>query len=315
MLNAAGEVVSSRFGIEFESIEPIGQGQAQNAVYRVTTADGTKYAAKHYGSYYRDRLPWVEFEVRFVDHLVARHLPAATVIRTTDNGPFALVDRRPFLMFAWAEGGVEWPASAENAHRLGAALAELHLASDDLPLTGEERHYDAERLIDLPLELLRPFLADRPDLVERLEQWAARLHAAVAQVSTDSPAYGPIHGDIHQGNCYFTESGLTLFDFALSGVGHRVYDLTGFLWPMRDRTINDEGMRVCCDAFLAGYDATRPLSVAEKAAIHTFVQLRTWWELGDWIDAGTGRQQSEHIIGGVEGLLSQLDAANLLPTE
>ena len=79
---------------------------------------------------------------------------------------------------------------------------------------------------------------------------------------------------------------------------------------MRDHTINDEGMRACCDAFLAGYDAIRPLSEAEKAAVPTFVQLRTWWELGDWIDAGTGRQQSEHIIGSVEGLLNQLDAAN-----
>jgi Ser/Thr protein kinase RdoA (MazF antagonist) len=260
--------------------------------------------AKHYGLSYIDHLEWAQFECEVLTRLKERGTPVADLVRTAAGEPFAVVEGRPLLLFEWAEGGIEWPTGAENAARLGRALAEMHGALDEMPLSGEERSYDLDRLVDRPLRLLEPY-AESPAEFEELKEAVALLREKIAAIPVSRATLGPIHGDLHQGNCHFTEEGLAVFDFALCGVGYRAYDLTGYLWPMRDATIEDPAMRTCCDGFLAGYRSARELTPEEEAAIPAFVQIRTLWETGDWVDTGTGRDQPDEVRKAIPYLIGQ----------
>ena len=297
--------LESGFGLRELRIDEKGTGQASTSRYVVTKGD-QKWIAKHYGHYFSERLGWVEFECRLLHHLGNAGLAVAHNVETVDGEPFLIVDGTPLVLYRWAEGGTQWPASVENAFALGAALAEMHRSADDLPLVGNERVYGIEALIDHPLELIGEFTD--AEAFGRLAELGDALRKIVSKVPTDSPCFGPIHGDIHQGNCHFVEGGqLTVFDFALAGVGYRTYDLTGFLWPMRDETIEDPAMRECCVAFLEGYESVRPLHPAEKDAIPAFVQIRSLWESGDWIEAGAGREQPDELRKIASYLIQQFE--------
>ena len=261
------------------------------------------------GPYYAEKRAWVEFEVRLLKHLKQHHLPVAAAVASRDGEEILLLEDRPFVVYEWAEGGIEWPASEANAAELGRALAKMHLASDDFPLTGDERRYDIDRLVHSPVRLLLPYIQEQPELTTRLLTIADRLAEIVANVETFAPAFGPIHGDLHQGNCFFNDGGLVVFDFSLAGVGYRTYDLTGFLWPMRDDTVKDPAMKICCDAFLRGYAEVRPLTEAETLAIPAFVQIRSLWELGDWVECGTGATVPHHVTNGIISMVNQLEVA------
>jgi len=302
-----GALLQTEFGIGPVEVQDSGTGQATTRRYVLRSPDG-KWIAKHYGEYFRDKVEWVRFECELLTLLAAQGQSVARNVATISGDPFTLVDGTPLVVYEWAEGGIEWPASSQNSGALGAALARMHLASEGLSLSGTERIYDVDRLIDRPLALLKPY--SDPNAHKRLASLSEKIKTAIGAIPTVTPFFGPIHGDIHQGNCHFQEDGrLAIFDFALSGVGYRAYDLTGFLWPMRDATIEDPAMRVCCEAFLVGYESVRELASAERAAISAFVQVRSLWESGDWVDAGSGRDQPEEVAKAAPYLVRQMDAS------
>ena len=76
---------------------------------------------------------------------------------------------------------------------------------------------------------------------------------------------------------------------------------------MRDQTIEDPKMADCCQAFLIGYESVRPLAESERLAIPAFVQVRTLWESGDWLDTGTGRDDPDQAAKIVPYIVNQLD--------
>lgn len=285
------QAIEQVFGLRSVTIESIGVGQGQTARYKIL-ADGRQFIGKHFGPAYR--LEWVHFEFSLLSRLAKGGMPVASAIATKDLSPFALVDGRPLLLCNWVEGSLEWPTTPETAERLGRAFAEMHLVSNDLECDVAARVYDVDRLVDRPLRLLEPFSVDKGQF-EALVEAVKPLREKIAAVPHDAGTFGPIHGDLHQGNCVFTEEGLAVFDFALCGVGYRAYDLTGYLWPMRDGKIDDPDMAACCEGFLRGYRSERPLTREEEAAIPAFVQVRTLWETGDWVDTGTGREQPEDV--------------------
>ena len=145
-----------------------------------------------------------------------------------------------------------------------------------------------------PLHRIRAYLDDSdPDdraAWETFTQTAAQAATLFAAVPDAGGAIGPIHGDLHQGNCHFNAVGngdqLTFFDFSNAGVGWRVYDLSGFLWPLRDDTIRDPAIQAACDAFLDGYRSVRPLLPEEEKAIMASVKARDFWEAGCWLEFG-----------------------------
>ena len=178
--------------------------------------------------------------------------------------------------------------------------------------TADHRAFNLERLLEAPLCRIRAYLDDRrPDdrtAWETFTQIAAQAAALYAAVPDAGGAIGPIHGDLHQGNCHFNGLGngdqLTFFDFSNAGVGWRVYDLSGFLWPLRDDTIREPGVQAACDAFLDGYRSVRPLLAEEEKAVLASVKARDFWEAGCWLEFGENLDP-ETVRGGLHSLADQ----------
>src|SRR5580700_9486562 len=79
---------------------------------------------------------------------------------------------------------------------------------------------------------------------------------------------------------------LCFFDFSNAGIGWRVYDLSVFLWPLRDDTIHEPKIRAAFDEFMEGYRKVRPLLPEEETAVAASVKARDFWEAGCWLEFG-----------------------------
>ena len=295
------DALTNNFGFTTVEIEEGGLGQGQTRRLKVV-ADGQKYMAKHLAS---DITP--DFECEFLQFIGKNGVPVAKNILTKNCEPFVVCDKLPLVLYEWADGGISWPTKPELAALLGKAIARMHLVSGAMPPVSNTVVYSADRLINRPLRLLEPYSNDK-SMFRRLVDLSANLMRKVEEVPIIAPFFGPIHGDIHQGNCLFSEEGaLKLLDFSLAGVGYRAYDFAGFLWPMRDDTIRDPAMSECCQSFLTGYESVRSLHPTERDAIQAFIQIRSLWESGDWLDTGTGRQNPEAVSNIARNLVTQFE--------
>lgn len=182
-----------------------------------------------------------------------------------------------------------WPRRVRPAHcaPLGAALAGLHLAAAD---------YKPIRLNALGPQSWGPLLARSLDGADAVSPGlGAELQVAhdriLAAWPTELPI-GHIHADLFQDNVFFlgdTLSGIIDFFFACTDIV--AYDLAICLnaWCFEtDFSFNVTKAR----AMLAAYDAVRPLSAAERAALPVLCQgsaLRfALTRLFDWINTPAG---------------------------
>jgi Ser/Thr protein kinase RdoA (MazF antagonist) len=83
-----------------------------------------------------------------------------------------------------------------------------------------------------------------------------------------------------------------------------VYDLSGFLWPLRDDTIRDPAILAACHAFLDGYRSVRALLPEEEKAITASVKARDFWETGCWLEFGENLDK-EAVRRGLHSLADQ----------
>ena len=267
-----------------------------NRTVRVTAGDAL-YVARTYGEAARRDPDWIRYELELLEHLHRGGISVARPVRSLGGflaTPLPGESGAPTALFTFAAGGVEWPTAPPRARALGASFARLHRIADDFRSPAAPRRFDAERLIDGPLTRMRPWLnetdpADR-DAWETLLRVGGDVKARLEAIPSEGGAIGPIHGDLHQGNCHFEvaaapgDDRLTFFDFSNAGIGWRVYDLSGFLWPLRDDAIEAPAVRACCDAFFEGYRSVRPLLPAEERAIGASVKARDYWETGAWLE-------------------------------
>jgi len=278
---------------EITLIRTAGDG---NQTFKIV-ADGTPFIARIYGEQGRQNPEWAQYELELLAHLAKRGISVAAPVADRAGDWIQMLPLEgtlpaPVALFLFADGGVEWPTTPSRAHLLGASFAQMHLAADSLYPTTDPRIFDAKRLLYDPLDRIRPFLEDTdPEDAaawQTLTQTAQRTASLFAMIPHVDGAFGPIHGDLHQGNCHFNAAGdgdqLTFFDFSNAGIGMRVYDLSGFLWPLRDDTIQNPGIKAACDAFLDGYRRVRPLLQEEEDAIPASVKARDFWETGSWLE-------------------------------
>ena len=292
------QLLEASYGLTDLDVGLIRVGGDGNQTYRVL-AGQSSLIARMYGEQGRKNPDWARYELEFVSHLVQGGVYAAAPLAARDGSylQFLPTDNDlpvPVAVFTFAEGGVEWPTSPPRSHVLGSAFAQLHLAANSFQSTAVGRVLDLDRLIHTPLHRIRPYLNDSdPDdraAWESLSETAAQAALLLKTVPDAGRGFGPIHGDLHQGNCHFNNIGnvdqLTSFDFSNAGTGWRVYDLSGFLWPLRDDTIHEPKIRAACDAFMEGYRKTRRLLPEEETAVAASVKARDFWEAGCWLEFG-----------------------------
>lgn len=290
------QLLADAYGLTEPDIALVRTGGDGNQTFKIV-ANGVPLIARIYGEQARQHPDWAQYELELLAHLAKTGISVAAPIASKQGTWMQMLPAEdalpaPMALFTFAEGGVEWPTNPHRAHLLGSAFAHLHLAADSLYPTTDPRIFDTRRLLYDPLDRIRIYLEDSE--AEDAAAWhtltetAHRTAALFAQIPHIDGAFGPIHGDLHQGNCHFNPAGdgdqLTFFDFSNAGIGLRVYDLSGFLWPLRDDTIRDPAIKAACDAFLDGYRSVRPLLPEEEKAIIASVKARDFWETGCWLE-------------------------------
>ena len=192
--------------------------------------------------------------------------------------------RRQVVLFTFAPGREEVRDEAE-ARLYGQAAAHMHAAADGwrAPHEAARPPIDLDELLERPLQVLAPLLAEHTKARDYLLPLADRLRARFDALPPEKLELGWCYGDFHSGNAAFEkdEEGhrITFFDFDLCGVGWRAYDVAVFRWGLTGGWVPEKKAVARWAAFLDGYAEVRRLEAFDLVAVPLFVMLRQYWFL------------------------------------
>ena len=256
----------------------------ENSNYQLRTTTGDFILTLYEKRVDPAELPWF---LGLMEHLAARGITCPQPVRAADGESLRELAGRPACITTFLPG--VWPRRVRPEHcgPVGTALAALHLAGQG---------YTAERPNALGPAGWRPLLdrclprADevQPGLGPALDDALAAILAAWPQ----GLPRGHIHADLFPDNVFFLDGHLSgLIDFYFAATDLFAYDLAVVLnaWCFEpDYQFNVTKAR----AVLAAYQAVRPLSGAEQAALPVLCQgaaLRfLLTRLFDWVNTPPG---------------------------
>ena len=206
-----------------------------------------------------DDLP---FFLGLMDHLAGKGISCPLPVKRQDGELVGMLAGRPAALITFLEGMWMRRPTAAHCRAVGVALAQLHLAGMDFPLSRQNA------LSVAGWRKLWRASHDRADEVET--GLAAEIDEDFAAFDQywpkDLPA-GVIHADLFPDNVFFLGENLSgLIDFYFACNDLYAYDVATCLnaWCFeKDFSFNlTKGT-----ALLAGYQSVRPLSAAEKDAL------------------------------------------------
>jgi homoserine kinase type II len=253
-LIAAQQLVTP-FGIELSLVEALVLGSV-NSNFRLTDVRGRTYFARIYEEQGSEG---AALEAALLAGLAARGLPVAAPLNASVP-TMVEYQGKPFTVFPWVAGQDLCHAQIvpDHCYQIGAALAQVHLASPVLPRLSAGR-FDLKSV------------QGRLDLIE---QSTDAYRAPVAQIRVGLNRYveeqqasaplpsGVIHGDLFRDNVLWSSGRISaLLDFESASNGCFIFDLmvTLLAWCYRD---SFDQARV--SAMLRGYESERPLSSEER---------------------------------------------------
>jgi len=213
---------------------------------------------------YRIELEDLPFFLSLLDHLAAKGCPVPRTIHDRSGALYRMIGDKAVALIEFLPGvSVSTPTPAQ-ARAVGSALAQLHLAAGDFEgvrangMDLAEWHHLAAECGPEGLRAIDPGLAD---LVAR------ELPLLAQQWPNDLPR-GVIHADLFTDNVLMLGSAVTgLIDFYFACTDLIAYDVavTHAAWCFDNDGHNFSP--ALSAALLAGYEAVRPLSEAERAAL------------------------------------------------
>jgi homoserine kinase type II len=227
------------------------------------------------------------FFLNLMEHLAGRGLACPTPLHGTDGRALRELCGRPAAVVTFLKGMSPRRIQAQQCGPLGAAMAAMHLAGADFPMT---------RPNDLSVAGWRPlFEAAKPRADEVKPGLAAFIEAELATLEKDWPTdlpKGLIHADLFPDNVFFLSDRVSgLIDFYFACTDSLAYDLAICLnaWCFEpDGAFNATKAR----AMLNAYRKVRPLEAAELAALPLLARgaamrfLLT--RLYDWLNTPAG---------------------------
>lgn len=254
-----------------------------NDTYRVQTADSL-YFLRVYSLRYSGYAA-IQREVRLLRALTQRNISVGCPVadRTGEiihrlQAPEGL---RYAVLFSGGQGSQVDAESESQMEALGAWVGGFHNAADDLALPGVRGDMDIQRMVHWNVQSVLPKLRDREQDRDLLQVLAGQLTTRLRQLTGSAAETGIIHGDLHMDNAVFsTEQGITVFDFADSGIGWHLYDLGVVLFMIRTRLKDKEQQDSAWNAFLLGYRKHRSLLDETAQEVLLFVALKKLWLLG-----------------------------------
>jgi len=247
--------------------------RGMNDIYRVEHGDGP-HALKvaRTGKSSDDEFA---YEQAYVRHLGARGIAVPAPVPLANGNLFFSVNapegKRQIALMDWLEGTpYTHTVDEKSAHRLGAFLAEIHLAASDF-VTDHRKTVASETKLPDRLPYLTAMFDGRSDDQAFLARAGEAALAFMADLNESEIPSGPCHGDLQCANAMeLSDGGLAVFDFSDCGTDPLAKDISAFYWRNdfegRPDSINQ--------AFVDGYDSRRPLSAAEKQAQPMFRLMR-----------------------------------------
>lgn len=266
-----------------ESFTGISEG-VENTNYALTTARGRFILTLFERRVAAADLP---FFMGVMAQLASRGFQAPQPISTKDGALLSRAKDKPAAIVSFLDGA--WPRQPTLAHcaAVGDALARMHVALDGFALTRTNALGPAGWET-----LLRPRLSQAENSRAGLGASVERdLEETIGRWPTGLPR-GVIHADLFPDNVLFTGDAVTgVIDFYFACTDFLAYDLAICLnaWCFEnERTYALERGR----AMIAAYDAVRPLSDAERAALPILARgaaLRFFaTRLADWSETPAG---------------------------
>ncbi|PIE80676.1 MAG: hypothetical protein CSA11_07060 [Chloroflexi bacterium] len=248
------------------------------------------YAARvyQYGEHLHRQESDYEYELDWLHYLKKQGIPVSYPIRRKDGRFLGSVEapegKRYFALFSFAPGKPMDIFNEEQLFTIGAYMAKIHLVSNDYPAPYERQIMDLNFLVERPIARLKRVLGSKPHrasdlelLIMSAEEAKQEIIEIISNEETTPDGWGPIGGDFHSTNTFFTDdTSPTFFNFDLCGYSWRAYDIAAFL--QNTDLINTS--ETLTEAFFAGYYSERRLSNNEHNAISPFLTIRRIWLTG-----------------------------------
>ena len=266
--------------------EPELLSHRENAVFAVSFPDGARAALRVHRVGYKTTAE-IAAELALCDALAATGFPCPRGHRTKDGewlwqGPGSAVAS----LISWVngdalgQGDAPLPPNALDLYeKLGAALASLHAALPQGPLTAQRPAWDLDGLTGTDPIWGRYW--ESPILTEAEMSLILRARDLARErlLALPDAALAPlIHGDALRENVLVTQDGLALIDFDDCGPGYRLYDVATAL----TQSLDDPLLPDLRDAVLRGYEVVTPLGDEERAALPLLSMLRSFCALA-WV--------------------------------
>lgn len=262
---------------DVRSLKGIAEG-IENTNYLLETARGRFILTLYEKRVKAADLPYF---MALLHHLSLKGVPVATPRARRDGTTISTLCGKPAAILTFLDGVSVTRPSLAQAHEAGRALAAMHQAAADFPL---------RRANDLWLPGLARLAAGTAARASEVAPGLGHLIAdeLEAQAAHDRRglAAGPIHADLFPDNVLFLGDRLTgLIDFYFAGDGLFAYDLAIMLnaWAFHDGALDP----VIAGAIIGGYERTRALTAAERAAMPMLARMAALrfllTRLHDWL--------------------------------
>jgi len=268
---------------ELLSYKGIAEG-VENSNFLVHAASGSYILTLYEKRVNRDDLP---FFLGLMQHLSDKGIRCPLPVKQCGGAIIGELAGRPAALVTFLEGMWMRRPTVEHCREVGAALAAMHLAGADFPMT---RHNA------LTVDGWRPLWNRAADRANEVEQGlAAEVEADLADLEAHWPAalpVGVIHADLFPDNVFFLGKRLSgLIDFYFACTDILAYDIATCLnaWCFeKDNSFNlTKAM-----ALLNAYTAIRPLTPLEIDALPLLARgsaLRFMLtRLYDWLNTPEG---------------------------
>lgn len=207
------------------------------------------------------------FFLSLMEHLAAKGIPCPTPVKGRDGAALRRLSGRPAVIVTFLDGMWTRRPHPQHCSALGSALARMHRAGADFPMT---------RANDLSVGSWRPLLeASRARVDEIADGLGAELEGELDALEAHWPIglpSGVIHADLFPDNVFFRGDRLSgLIDFYFACTDFFAYDLAVCLnaWCFEpDTSFNITKAR----RMLKAYRAERDLAPAELTALPTLAR-------------------------------------------
>lgn len=296
-LEARAREAIAHWGLE--NAKPTLLKYRENAVFRITLADGEPAALRLHRPGYHDESA-LRSELQWMTALREGGLAVPSVIAALDGRLLVRLDATDDFagqhadILSWMHGaplgesGVPLAHSPERQvvifHALGAMMADMHNLADrwSMPPGSNRPAWDAEGLLGERPVWGRFWDCEGLSVEQRrgLAILRVRLRCILENMPAGALDYGLIHADLVRENVLVRDDGLAFIDFDDAGFGFRLFDIATALLKNRKEPTYEAIER----SLIAGYRSKRPPSDAALSTLPIFMALRSLTYVG-WFAA------------------------------